>query len=191
MRKVSLGIAVLIALVATPVAAQKVHVDYDKSVDFDSFQTFAWQAPKDSSLAEENPLMDSRIQSAIESQLTTGGLREDTQNPDLYVTYHCSTKEEVRFNTTSMGYGYGGGWGYDPYWGGAGGMGMGSSTTTAHTYERGSLVIDMWDANTNKAVFRGTAEAVVKGKPEAAAKQIDKAVTKIVKKFDKMYAKGR
>ena len=70
-------------------------------------------------------------------------------------------------------------------------MGMGPSTTTSHTYERGTLIIDIWDAKTNKAIFRGTAEAVVKDKPEKEAKQIEKAVEKIGKKFDSMYRKGK
>ncbi|KPK57441.1 MAG: hypothetical protein AMS21_11450 [Gemmatimonas sp. SG8_38_2] len=181
----------LMPLLAAPAMAQKVYVDYDQSVDFDSYRTFAWKAPTEASLEEESPLMHSRIESAIESALTSGGLAMDTEDPDLYVTYHTSSKEEVTFSTTHMGYDYGPGWGWDPYWDGWGGMGMGmgTSTTTAHTYERGTLVIDVWDARTNRAIFRGSAEAVVKEKPERAAKQIEKAIMKIGKKFDSMQAK--
>ena len=49
------------------------------------------------------------------------------------------------------------GWGWDPYWEGYGGIGGGSSVTTAHTYETGTLIIDIWDAKTNQATFRGAA----------------------------------
>ena len=132
--------------------------------------------------------MHSRVNNSIEYHLTEGGLVEDTENPDVYVTYHTRTREEVQLHTSSMGYGYGGGWGWDPYWGGMGGMGGGSSTTTSHTYERGSLIIDIWDAKKKEAIWRGTAEAVVKDNPQRAAKQIDKALIKIVKRFDKMRA---
>ena len=190
MNKQIAGIVTLTALLAMPAMAQKVHVDYDRSVDFDAYETFLWKAPKEASLADQSPLMDSRIKNAIEYQLTTAGLREDNQSPDLYVTYHTDSKQEVRFNTTHMGYGYGGGWGWDPYWG-HGGRGMGSSTTTAHTYERGTLIVDIWDAKTNNAVFRGTAEAVAKGNPEKAAKQIDRAIQKIAKRFQSMHARGK
>ena len=68
-------------------------------------------------------------------------------------------------------------------------MGGGSSTTTSHTYERGSLIVDIWDAKKKEAIWRGTAEAVVKNNPQRVAKQIDKAVAKIVKTFEKNYAK--
>lgn len=181
------------ALVALPTMAQQVYVDYDKSVDFSQYKTFAWKAPSEASLAEESPLMHERVENAIETSLKSGGLTENTQSPDLWVTYHTSSKEEVQFSTSHMGYDYGPGWGWDPYWDGYGGIGtgMGSSTTTAHTYERGTLIIDIWDAKTNKAIFRGAAEAVVKSKPEKEAKQIEKAIEKIGKKFDSMYRKGK
>ncbi len=130
--------------------------------------------------------MHSRVKNSIEYHLTEGGLVEDTENPDVYVTYHTRTREEMQLHTSSMGYGYGGGWGWDPYWGGMGGFG--SSTTTSHTYQRGSLIIDIWDAKKKEAIWRGTAEAVVKNNPQRVAKQIDKALIKIVKRFDKMRA---
>ncbi len=179
-------------LMTAPLAAQKVHVDYDRSAMSNEYKTFAWAKTPETSLQSESPLMHSRIKNAIEYHLTEGGMIENTENPDLYVTYHTSSKEEIQLHTTSMGYGYGGGWGWDPYWGGGMGMGMGgmgSSTTTSSTYERGSLIIDLYDAKKKEAVWRGTAESVMKQNPQKAAKQIDKAVDKIVKKFDQMRAK--
>jgi hypothetical protein len=193
MRRQTVGIILMVTLLAAPAVAQKVYVDYDKSVDFASYKTFAWKAPSEASLEGESPLMHERIAKAIELQLVSGGLAVDNQDPDLYVTYHTSSEEEVTFSTSHMGYDYGPGWGWDPYWDdwGGMGMGMGTSTTTAHTYEQGTLIIDVWDARTDKAIFRGTAEAVVKAKPEKAAKQIETAIEKIGKKFDSMQAKGK
>lgn len=185
MKKQWFGLFVVALLVAAPAAAQKVFVDYDRSADLESYKTFAWGPTPDTSIKGESPLMHSRIKNAIEYHLTEGGLVEDMENPDLYVTYHTSTKEEVQLHTT--GYGYGGGWGWSPYWGG----GMSSSTTTSHTYERGSLIIDIWDAKKKEAVWRGTAQAVVKQNPERAAKQIEKAINKIVKRWQKMRAKDQ
>ena len=74
------GFAVLAAaaLIAAPALAQ-VHVDYDRSVDFASFKTFAWAKTDSPNLAEEAPLMHSRVKNAIEYQLTTAGMRR----PDL------------------------------------------------------------------------------------------------------------
>jgi len=184
-RKTLAGLFAAVLLAGLPAIAQKVYVDYDQSAEFTSYKTFAWGASPQTSLQAESPLMHSRIKNAIEYQLTTGGLVEDTNDPDLYVTYHTSTREEVQLHTSGLGYGYGGGWLWDPFWGPS----FGSSTTTSHTYQRGTLIIDIWDARTKQAIWRGTAQAVVKENPQRVAKQIDKAVAKIVKKFDKMYAK--
>ena len=180
------GLFVVALLMAATASAQKVHVDYDRSAEFGAYKTFAWGNTPETSLQSEAPLMHSRVKNSIEYHLTEGGLVEDTENPDVYVTYHTRTREEMQLHTSSMGYGYGGGWGWDPYWGGMGGMG--SSTTTSHTYDRGTLIIDIWDAKKKEAIWRGTAEAVVKNNPQRVAKQIDKALIKIVKRFDKMRA---
>lgn len=177
--------AALLVLIALPASAQKIHVDYDRSADFESYRTFAWAGDADESLASESPLMHSRLKNAIEFQLTTAGLSEDTADPDLYVTYYTDSQEEVQFSTTGMNYGYGPGWGWDPYWDG----GMSTMTTTSHTYERGTLIVDLWDAKTDTAVWRGSAEAIMSSNPKKEAKQIDKAIHKMVRKFEKMYAK--
>ena len=187
MRNRLLALSVVALLGVAPAAAQKIYVDYDRSVDFNSFKTFAWGPTPETSLKSESPLMHSRIKNAIEYHLTEGGMTEDLENPDVYVTYHTNSKDEVQLHTTGMGYGYGGGWGRDPFWGG--GMGMGSSTTTSYNYTRGTLIIDFWDAKKKEAIWRGTAEAVVKQNPEKFAKQIDKWLNRIVKKYDQMRKK--
>jgi len=68
---------------------------------------------------------------------------------------------------------------------------MSTSTTTANSYERGTLVIDLWDADTKQMVFRGSASTVVSQKPEKEEKQIYKAIKKMVTAFDKKYRKGK
>jgi hypothetical protein len=181
----TLGIVVLIGLFAAPVVAQQVYVDYDRDYVNKVYKTFAWAPTPETSLAEEHPLMHSRIKNAIEYYVTKGGAVEDRDDPDCYITYHTNTSEEVRYDTTNYGYGYGPGWGWDPYWGG----GMSTSTTTARTYERGTLVVDIWDAEDKKMVWRGSATAIVPENPEKATKLIDKMLKKMIKKYDKLRAK--
>ena len=121
-------------LMAAPAFAQKVYIDYDNDYDFDSPETFTWAKTSETSVEDANPLMHSRIVNAIEHYLTMGQLREVESDPDLYVTYHTSTKENLSLNTTSFGYGYPGGWyggGYGGYYGGYGGMGSSSTTVSS------------------------------------------------------------
>ena len=56
-----LNLLVLVLLVAAPATAQKANVDYDRSVDFNAYKTFAWGPTPETSLQEESPLMHSRI----------------------------------------------------------------------------------------------------------------------------------
>ncbi len=123
-----------------------------------------------------------------------GGVREVTpdQDPDVYVTYHTSTKEQVSLNTSSFGYGYPGGWGgwgYGGYWGG--GVGMGSSTTTVSTWDVGTLVVDVWDPKTKQLVWRGSAGNItISQNPSKMQKKLDKALQKMVNTWQKMKAKA-
>ena len=73
-----------------------------------------------------------------------------------------------------------GGWGY------GGGVGMSSETTTSSTYTEGTLIIDAWDAQEKKMVWRGTGTVTIKAKPEKQIKQVEKILTKIGAKWDKI-----
>ncbi len=182
--KKALGLVFVLALAATPAIAQKVTIDYAHDYDFEAIKTFQY-VETDKSDVKGNDLMDQRVEDMIKKELREGGGTEVQSNPDIYVTYHFTSKENTSYNTTSMGYGgYGGGWGG---WGGYGGMGgMGSSTTYATTYTEGTLIVDFYDPETKKLVWRGTGTVTVKAKPEKQIKQVDNILTKIGKKWDKI-----
>jgi hypothetical protein len=184
--KKALGLVFVLALAATPAMAQKVTIDYAHDYDFEAIKTFQY-VPTDKSDVKGNDLMDQRVEDMIKKELREGGGTEVQSNPDIYVTYHFTSKENTSYNTTSMGYGgYGG---YGGGWGGYGGMGyggMGSSTTYATTYTEGTLIIDFYDPETKKLIWRGTGTVTVKAKPEKQIKQVDNILTKIGKKWDKI-----
>jgi hypothetical protein len=72
-----------------------------------------------------------------------------------------------------------GGWGYY----GWGGMGMASSTTRVTTYTVGTLVLDMFDTKTKRAIWRGTASGTVSEKPEQNTANIEAALNKMFTNF--------
>ncbi len=180
-----LGIALVALGFAVPTAAQKVHVDYDRTVDFERYRTFAWGPTLDASpnLNDTAPLAHAWIKNGMEYYLTTVGLVEDEDNPDLRVTYYADEREIVKFDTLHAGYHYGPGWYPSPFWG----MGWGASSTTTTSYDKGSLVIDIWDVEQDRVVWRGVAVDTIKEQPEKMVKQIDRAIEKITRKFEKMY----
>jgi hypothetical protein len=173
-------------LIATPALAQKIHIDYDEEADFSKYKTFAWYSSPDTSVADSNDLVHRRIVEIIQNQLQSGSLELVGSDPDLYVTYHTDEKEEMSLNTTHYGYGYPSAWAWDPYYGGWGG-GMSSSHTTAYTYTRGTLIIDIWDAKEEKLIWRGSATDVVPENPQKLERKLEKSLQKMAKKWDKMY----
>jgi hypothetical protein len=186
--KKALGMIFVLALAATPAMAQKVTIDYAHDFDFKAVKTFQYIDTKDSNI--KNQLMADRITTMFKKELAEGGLKEVTENPDIYVTYHATSKENTSYNTTSMGYGgyggYGGGWGGYGRYGGMGGMG--SSTTYATTYTEGTLIFDAYEPGDKQLVWRGTGTVTVKAKPEKQIKQVDKILTKLGAKWDKILA---
>ncbi len=186
--KKALGLVFVMALVAVPAMAQKVTIDYAHDFDFAAVKTFEYVETKDSNA--QNQLMDERIKTAIVRELTEGGLRRVESDPDIFVTYHVTTEEQTSYTTTNMGYGgYGG---YYGGWGGYGGMGMGSTQTTAHNYTNGTLLIDAYEPDDKKMIWRGTGTVTVKSKPEKQTEQVNKILAKIGNKWDKILAgKGK
>ena len=171
-------IGITILLVATPVAAQKVTIDYAKDVNFREVITYQYSETKDTNAG--NSLMADRIVEALKAKLVESGLREVQERPDIYVTYHLTSKQEYRLSTTGYGYGgYGVGWGR---WGG----GTVSATTTATTYTKGTLIIDAYDAAEKKLIWRGTGTVTVASKPEKQTRQIEKILDKLGAKWEKI-----
>jgi len=183
--KRTLGLVFVLALAATPAMAQKVTIDYAHDFDFEAIKTFQYVETKDSDV-KSNELMANRVTNMIKQELREGGGTEVSENPDIYVTYHYTSQENTSYNTTSMGYG-----GYGGYYGGWGGWGapmggMASTTTYATTYTDGTLIIDIYDPESKKLVWRGTGTVTVKDKPEKQIKQVENILTKIGKKWDKI-----
>jgi hypothetical protein len=69
---------------------------------------------------------------------------------------------------------------------------MGTSTTRATTFTEGTLVIDVFDPEETKLVWRGSGTVTLKGKAEAQIKQVDNVLKKLGKRWDKIVAgKGK
>jgi len=170
------GIAFL--LVAAPVAAQQVTIDYAKGTDFSAIKTYQYVDTKETDMS--NPMMADRIVQAIKAKLNAGGLHEVQENPDIFVTYHVTTQQNKVLNTTGFGYGgFGVGWGA---WGG----GMASATTTETTYTEGTLIIDAYLAADKKMIWRGTGTVTVAAKPDKQQAQIEKILDKLGMKWQKI-----
>ena len=180
----------LTALLATPVVAQKVFVDFDDTVDFSQYTTFAFkESPED--LRNTHELGHTRIRNAIRRQLIESGVSQTQSDPDMWVTYHTAEEDQIRINSANLGYGYGPGWygrgwHYSGYWGRKGG----GYSTTVSKYSEGTLAIDIWDAKKDQMIWRGIATAVVPSSPGKGEKKLGKALDKMSEEYRKQLRKN-
>jgi hypothetical protein len=115
----------------------------------------------------------------VAETLTEKGWKKVDSNPDALVVVHGATQTKRSLNTFYSG---GGGWGGYGYRGwGAGGMG--SATTTESEYQVGTLVVDIFNAQTKQLVFRGAAQDEISDKAEKNIKKVEKATSKMFKDF--------
>ena len=156
--------------VTTALSAQQVKTDYDRSVNFSQYKTYSWEKVK-----TQDPLWVDRIKSAVDTDLTAKGWTQVPANGDISLVAIEATKNEQTLNTFYNG--FGGGW----RWGGFGGFG--DATTTTDTYQVGTLVLDMFDTQTKKLVWRGSASDTLSDKTDKNIKNLDKGVQKMLKHF--------
>lgn len=185
--KRSLGIGLTAACLAVPAWAAKPQIQWDPAYDFSQVQTFSWKPSAGQSLAESNPFLHEHIINAIEYQLSANGLREVDSSADVVVTYYGSTETNYTLQSDSYGYGFGGygmgGWGYAGY----GFGGPVSTTTRVHSYDRGTLVVDIVDADDDALVWRGSvSDITVTDDVEKQQKAIDKAIERMAKQSAKL-----
>ena len=173
------GAVSLLFLVSVAIAADT-KKDYDHSVDFRKFHTFALKMPKSNPEGVvNNTLVMSRVQEAIGEQLTAKGMTQASANPDLFVVAHVGAKNMD----------------YIDYWPSAGGWRhwrwMGPNVTVQR-YVEGTIIVDLVDAKANRLVWRAvtreTADDLLSVQSE---KKVDKMIADSFKHFPPETSSGR
>ena len=165
-KTIMLAIA-MIMLMAVPSIAQQVKTDYDRSANFTQYKTYSW-----SSVKSKDPLLVDRIKSAVNSTLAAKGLTQVDSGGDLSVVAMEITRNQQTLNTF-----YDGGFGRWR-WGG-----FGNATTTTETYKVGTLVVDLFDTQSKRLVWRGSSSDTLSNKSDKNIKNLNKGVEKMFKHF--------
>jgi hypothetical protein len=158
----------LLLLAATASFAQQVKTDYDRSTDFSQYKTYSWEK-----VQTQNQLWVDRIKEAVNSALAAKGWTEVPSGGSASVVAVEMTRNQQTLDTFYNG--FGGGW----RWGG----GFGDSTTTVENYKVGTLVVDLFDTNSKKLVWRGSSSDTLSDKSENNIKNLDKGVQKMFNHF--------
>ena len=160
----SVGAALLCATVSL---AQQIKTDYDHNVAFSQYKTYTWQK-----VQTNDPLLVDRIKGAVDKTLTAKGWTP-VQSGGAVDILAMEMNQNHRSLSTYYD-GFGGGW----RWGG-----FGDITTTVTNYTVGTLVVDLFDANTKKLIWRGSSSETLSNKSDKNIKALNKDVQKMFDHF--------
>lgn len=147
----------------------RVATDFDREVDFNQYQTFAFYKPGIDK-AQISDLDKRRILRAIESNLTQTGMSK-SENPDILVSIF--TKEKERVDVYNNYYGHS--WYWHPWY---------YQGSSVHRTPEGTLFIDLIDAKSNNLVWQGMGTANLHtSSVEAKEKRINEIVREILAKY--------
>lgn len=163
------GLAVLFLglLVSQAVWAQKITMEFDQSVDFSRYKTFAIREGQLNSgnSALNSPLVKKQIEADIQNALTAKGLTMATGGPaDLNVRYTFGAARKTEIEAYPAGW-YGRGTRY-----------------VRVPYAEGTLVIDLRDPTTRSLVWRSIA-AEEKNDATKIQGKLDDMVKKSMEKY--------
>ncbi len=158
----------IMLLAATASFAQQVKTDYDRSADFGKYKTYSWEK-----VQTQDPLWVDRIKEAVNAALAAKGWTQVPSSGDVAIVAIEMTQNQRTLNTFYNG--FGGGW----RWGG----GFGDATTTVNNYKVGTLVVDLFDANSKKLIWRGSSSDTLSSKSDQNIKALGKGVEKMFDHF--------
>src|ERR1700688_3663580 len=167
--QIAASVALTLVLAAVSFA-QDVKSDYDHSADFGQYKTFSWEKVK-----TKDPLMVDLIKDAVNSALAAKGWTLVPSGGDVEVFAIETTQDQQTLDTFYSGFGGGRRWGF--------GGGFGNATTTVETYKVGTLVVDLFDAKTEKLIWRSSSSDTLSDKADKNTKTLNKGVKKMFQHF--------
>jgi len=167
---------ILVVFACVGAQAQKIKVEYDKSLDFSKFRTFAL----DSNPAPAKPMLRLAILAAVQDDLIKRGLKQVNDNPDLYVQVYGAIDSDA--SATYIDPIYGSGipplnYGITMWYGIPG-------TVTTVVVHKGQLVVDVIDASSKRLIWRGIAQQKLSDdNREKLLDQVNTSVEKMFKQY--------
>lgn len=180
----SLAAAVTLIALAGCASAPDVRVDYDRTVDFKSYQTFAFITPLGTDRGGYQSMVSQHLKAATQRELEARGLRLDASAPQLLVNFSAQLSEKLRvYNAPAVGF-YGWGGGYYGYRAGMYGAWPMYGGPTVMPYSEGTLNIDVVDAARKQLVWEGIVTgSVTQRQLDNVQQSIDEAVAAAFAKY--------
>ena len=150
-----------------------VETEYSRGVDFSDFSTFRYEESS-MSIADTNPTAHARIVEAIKRELTANGLSEAHSYPELYVTYYADTTKDTTVDSSELDYSANSQFYL---------TGTLSQSTSIRSFDRGTIVVDLWNAESHELIWRGQVQKYLGRNPDAQLDKIDEGIARVFRDF--------
>jgi len=170
MKRTVLATIVLGFFLSTAAFAQKINTDWDRSANFSNYHTYMWEK----SPHPAKNFWNDRIVDAVNKELQAKGYTLVDSNPDVWVVYSNSIKDQKQ--VIGSGYSMGPAWGWG-YWG--------PGTVQYNTYvtKEGTLVVEIADAKDHELLWRGSATNTISDNSNKNISNLNKAVSKLFQNY--------
>jgi Domain of unknown function (DUF4136) len=168
MKATVLTVCALCLLVAAPVLAQQVSVNYNHGVSFSQFHTYAWGGNNTNAI--QNSILAQVAQQDINNAMQGKGLQmvQESQNPDLILTASGGERAQTSYNA----------WGMRGIGGGMGGI-------TPQQNIEATMVVSLYNPKTQELVWRGIGQDTLNNNGNKNQEIVQKAVQKMFKQWPK------
>jgi hypothetical protein len=162
------ALCTLLLMIAAPMLAQQVSVNYVKTQSFSAFHTYAWGEENANQI--RNSILAQVAKTDIENAMQSKGLTkvQKNENPDLILLASGGSKQQTSYSA----------WGAGPRFGGM-------STITPQQSTEGTLIVNLYDAKAKQLVWRGIAQGTLSNNGDKNQNLVHKAVEKMFKQYPK------
>jgi hypothetical protein len=148
--------------------------DFNPSIDFDSYKTFAWISahPLVAAPAGTNPQLADQIEQVARDLLTAKGYRyvDSVKQADFAVGFGLGATDQVRIDSYPAA--YRGAW----HWPGS----TGAQDIDVRQFIEGRLTVDIFDVATHQPAWHGWATRNITAKKEADARPAIRDALKVI-----------
>src|SRR5271169_6469721 len=168
MRVKVLTVCALFLLVAAPVFAQQVSVNYDHNANFAQYHTYAWGSNNTNQI--RNSILEQVAQQDINTAMQGKGLQmvQESQTPDLILVASGGEREQTSYSA----------WGMRGIGGGMGGI-------SPEQNVEATMIVSLYDAKQQSLIWRGIAQNTLNKNGNKNQEMVEKAVQKMFKQWPK------
>jgi hypothetical protein len=166
--KLRILIACAVLLLAVPLVAQQVSVNYNHSMSFGQFHTYAWTSNNANQI--QNSILAQVAQQDIDAAMSQKGLQKvsESQNPDLILTASGGEREQTSWNAWGMR-----------------GIGGGMGSITPQQNIEATMVVSLYNLKGQELIWRGIAQDTLSNNGNKNQQLVQKAITKMFKQWPK------